>query len=510
MFKLYSLIIFILFTNPVISQDVFKNAEQKSAAFQEVLPNELKSVYKEIYNPEAKENWENKYWKLLDPTPNTEHNEFYDEFIKRFSYARKYYSNIIKPLFLDDRGKYYLKYGEPDDRVTNAGIGKVYNDNETWAYYSLNLFIDFVDQFGFGYREVPSLLDAVKSGPLNQKVPVAAELYVERGELHQKYMQFRDVLSAASRGQAQTTFFQHTGELDLEKKIVLENIPPVNYDFDYGMQQLDARISSNIFRGDNGRSRMELYYSMPLNQLGFEEGTQFPFETIVDKQFTLMDTDFEIVEKNQEKLKLAARSQQEIDKRIYINQHTENIAPGLYNLALQLKNDAGGRLAILRAQLNVRNFSVDSLLMSDIQLASQIREGAAQQRNLKPNNILVVPHLGNLVNKSIPMNIYFEIYNLALNDRGEAKYQISYEVHSVLEDKNAWTSVVQFISRIVGNQTKETIGSSFETAGAGEFQQIYLSIDFSEFPSGPSRLVVKVTDLENGENASGEKRFILK
>ncbi len=510
--KLLAFLIFLYLANSVISQEVFKNVEQKSAAFREILPDELKKIYSEIYNPEEKSRWENKYWKLMDPTPTTEHNEFYEEFLKRFAYASEYYSNIIKPLYLDDRGVYYLRYGAPDERVTSVGVGKAYNDNETWAYYRLNLFIDFVDQLGFGYREVPSLLDAVKSGPLNQKAVIAADLYTEREALHQKYMDFRDVTSARAGGEAQTMFMKHSGQLDAEKKIVLETIPPAEFDFEYGMKQLDARMASCIFRGDSGRSRMELYYALPLNQLGFQDGSQFPFETIVDKQLTLMDKDFEIVLKNRESLMLAARRRQEIEKRIYINQHNETIAPGFYNLALQLKNDPGERLAILRAQVNIKDFSGDSLMLSDIQLAAQIKEGITGRRNLKANNLLVVPHLGHIINKSRPINIYFEIYNLSLNNTGQARYRVAYEVHSVIRDKTVWTSMVEFISRIVGGdaQTKETIGSSFETSGAGEFQQIYLSIDFSKFPSGPLRLVVKVTDLENGENVSGEKRFILK
>jgi len=495
---------------PAVAQEPFTDAEQQRSAFQVMLSAELKNIYQLIDNPEERAKWETRYWKMLDPTPHTEYNEFYDEYLRRFSFAQKHFSNVIKPLLLDDRGTYYLKYGEPDDRVISVGLGKAYKDNETWAYYRLNLFIDFVDEFGYGYREAHSLLDAVESGPVNQKALVAADLYSEREELHQQYQNFRDVKSALSSGAAQSVFFQHAREMDSEKKLVLETIPPVRYNFDYGKKQLDARIASCLFRGENGGSRLELYYSMLLNQLGFEPGEQVPFETLVEKRVTFMNENFEIIRGHQETLKLAARSQQEIDKRIYINQHNENLLPGLYNLALQLDNEAGGRLAILTAQVNVRDFSGDSLQMSDIQLAARISEGAAQARNLKPNNILVAPYLGHIVNKSLPMNIYFEVYNLSLDKSGQARFSVSYKVNSVTVDKNSWPSLVQFISHLVGGDRKETIGSSFETEGKGEFQQIYLTIDFSKFPTGPSQLTVKVTDLQNGKTAAGEKRFILK
>ena len=111
-------------------------------------------------------------------------------------------------------------------------------------------------------------------------------------------------------------------------------------------------------------------------------------------------------------------SEQEIEKRIYINQHTEQLNPGLYNIALQLDNRSGKKMAILRAQLNVKDFSRDSLMISDIQLASQIREGVTASRNAKPNGILVVPYLNNIINKARPISVYFEIYHLTVDESG--------------------------------------------------------------------------------------------
>ena len=509
--KVFTLVVILFTSFKANAQDIFKNKEQHQAAFQLLLSNELREIYDNIFNPSEKENWEQKYWKVFDPTPSTEKNEIYQQFIERFSFAKKHYPNIIAPLYLDDRGRYYVKYGEPDDKVISAGVGKPYQDNETWAYYKYNLFIDFVDQIGFGYREVPNLLDAITTGPSNIKTQIAADLYVERETLHQKYLSFRDIVDGSAGIRSDALFYQITRDLTTEKKLALESASPAEYDYQYNKEQLDAHISSAVFRGNNELSRVEFYYSFPLNQLNFQEGDQIPFESYIEKQMTIFDQNFNIVTQKNEKLKLVTRNETEIEKRIYINQHTEELPPGLYNITLQLDSPESKRLAILRAQLNVKDFSDDSLMISDIQFSPQIREGISNQRNLKPNNLMIVPYVGNTIRRINPICIYFEIYNLTLNQQGKSRFRIAYEVRSISNDNtSALASTIQFISHLIGNKPEEKIGTSFESEGQAEFQQIYLMIDFSKFPSGSCSLTISITDLQSGVRVSGQKRLVLK
>lgn len=511
MVKFLFLFIFFVINNS-FSQEIFKNEKQQQQVFRLILPDELLEVYDQIFVSSEKQKWKNKYWRIIDPTPNTEKNEYYEEHISRFEVAKKHYSNIISPLFIDDRGKYYIKYGEPDDRIISNGVGKNYRDNETWAYYDKSLFIDFVDQTGFGFREENNLLEAISSGPVNIKIQSAAELYTERESLHQMYSSFRDVLTGSLGFASESAFYRLTEDMAAERKLILDTAQPVNFSYSYSKEKLNANISSSIFRGEYGLSRVEFYYAFPMKELTFRPGAQIPFETLVEKELTIFNQRFEKVLHKNETLKLVANNQNQIDKRIYLNQHTEELAPGNYNIALKLDNITGNSLAILRAQLQVKDFPADTLKISEIQFSSQIREELTTTRNLKPNNIQVVPYIGHKINKQRPLFIYFEIYNLFLNERDETKFCIRYEVSSRTDLQNsALTSAIKFISRLVGKEkTKETIGSSFQSEGDGEFQQVYLSIDFSKFLTGPGKLTIWVTDLTNGKINSTQKRIILK
>ncbi len=493
------------------TQDLFRNEAQQQAAFRCILSDELVQIYDQIVDPEVKRNWEQRYWRLFDSTPETEQNEIYDQFIDRFRYAKKHYSNSVAPLFLDDRGKYYLKYGEPDDRVVSAGVGKAYRDNETWAYYQYNLYIDFVDQLGFGYREVPSLLDAITGGPSNLKVPYAADLYRERTTLHQKYHQFGPIADGAAGLSGESQFYQLTRELGNEKQLALAAAPASDFKYFYEKERLDAQMDCATFRGEHQMTRVECYYSFPLRQLKFEPGLEVPLECPVTKSFILFNRDLEKILHRQETIRLTAENALELEKRIYLNQHNEQLPPGLYHVVLKLESPSSNRLAVLRGQLRVKDYSADALSMSDIQLSLQIREGIAQQRLLKPNNLLVVPYVGKLLRRSSPCYIYFEIYHLILGDRGTTRYRIEYELQALSEPASSpLAAATQFISYLVrGEKSEQKVGSSFESEGTTEFQQIYLMLDLSKFPAGPCTLKIVVTDLASGKTVTAEKRLVL-
>lgn len=501
-----------LFSMTAFSQDIFVNDAQRQAAFQLLLSDELRDIYDNIFDSVEKEEWEKKYWKIFDPTPGNEKNEIFEEYVDRFLYAKKHYSNLISPLLLDDRGKYFLKFGTPDEKIISMGVGKPYRDNETWAYYRFNLFIDFVNQIGFGYREVPSLLDATTTGPSNLKTPIAANLYTERESLHQRYMSFSSIADGSAGPAAESQFYQLTGQIGNEKKLALESAPPSDFKFSYEKERLDAQISSAVFRGDYGQSRMELYYSFPLKHLKFKPGEITLFESVMEMQFTLFNIEFERILQREEKLKLFARSEDEIKKRIYINQHTEQLPPNFYNLSFKLDSPQSKKIAILRAQLKVRDFSTDSLMMSDIQFSPRIQEGMQNARNLKPNGIQVVPYIGNVVRRTNPIAVYFELYHLKLDKDGKSRFNVLYEVKSLSgEPSVSLTSAIKFISHLVGGNSKQqTIGSSFEYDGNNEFQQIYLSIDFSKFSAGPCTLNISVTDRVSGTMVNSQKGLILK
>ena len=64
-------------------------------------------------NTGERESFLENFWKRLDPTPGTARNEIKEEFDRRVAYANAQFSFFTKGM-LSDRGRVYVKYGEPD------------------------------------------------------------------------------------------------------------------------------------------------------------------------------------------------------------------------------------------------------------------------------------------------------------------------------------------------------------------------------------------------------------
>ncbi|HEY5445125.1 MAG TPA: GWxTD domain-containing protein, partial [Pyrinomonadaceae bacterium] len=108
-------------------------------------------------------------WDSRDPDPDTEENEFKDQFYERVTYANEHFSSG-KPGRTTDRGRIYIKFGKPDDIESHPAGGNYERPSyegggststypfEKWFYrYIPNVAsgveLEFVDPTGSGeYR----------------------------------------------------------------------------------------------------------------------------------------------------------------------------------------------------------------------------------------------------------------------------------------------------------------------------------------------------------------------
>jgi GWxTD domain-containing protein len=66
-----------------------------------------------------KERYLEKFWKSMDPSPDTAQNEVHDEFERRVAYADLNFSETIRGS-LTDRGRVYIHFGAPDEIMAEA------------------------------------------------------------------------------------------------------------------------------------------------------------------------------------------------------------------------------------------------------------------------------------------------------------------------------------------------------------------------------------------------------
>lgn len=476
-------------------------AKARQAAFTAILSPELAQLYEALPDSAARARWEERYWRMVDPLPSSGENPYREEFERRFAYAWQHFSTVVGPTYLDDRARYYVRYGPPDDFVESVGGGRKYLDNLTWAYFGLNLFVDFVRRPGFGYQEVNDLSQAVTGAPLNEKVRIASELYGEREVLHQRYAAFRNT------GGNTHDYFAVASNLLSEKTQALNVAPPSRFSFRYSQEPLDVHITSACFRGESGATRVEFYYSVPLNQVTYVPGEQSSLVSHLIKRLVIYDEEYQPVVRREETLELRAESHEQVAGKSYVNQHDEALAPGLYNVAFELECPESRRLAVIKSQLRVRSFAGDSLMVSDLQLSLRVLEGAVA-KHLKPNGVLVVPTVQRLFQRGKPFFVYFEIYNLMLDEAGSSDYQLEYVLRTA-EGGGLLDRLSKVVSFLAKDREAQAVGMSFRSEGKERWEQRYVQLDMSRCPAGRAELVVTVTDRHTGQQASGFTSFEL-
>lgn len=103
-----------------------------------------RKIFLELPDSE-KERFKEEFWERRDPDPETEENEFKMEYFNRIEKADELFRGEGKPGWLTDRGRIYILFGPPMDRITYPMGGDPYSRcREIW-YYGLFpiVFIDY-------------------------------------------------------------------------------------------------------------------------------------------------------------------------------------------------------------------------------------------------------------------------------------------------------------------------------------------------------------------------------
>src|SRR5215203_4330734 len=134
-----------------------------------ILTQSEREAWKKLETDDEREKFIEEVWRVRDPDPDTEENEFKEQFFERVAYANEHFSSG-KAGRLTDRGRIYIKFGKPDsieshpaggkyERAMSEGGGSTSTyPFEKWFYrYIPNLRsgieLEFVDPTGSGeYR----------------------------------------------------------------------------------------------------------------------------------------------------------------------------------------------------------------------------------------------------------------------------------------------------------------------------------------------------------------------
>lgn len=118
--------------------------------------------YKKLDSLNAKQQFLYNFWLSRDSDPNTQINEYKEDYMKRVEYANLHFKLNKKQGYLTDRGRVLLIYGEPDSKDYFPNEANL-KPHEIWFYNQIEGGVQFIfgDPTGFGNYE---LLHSTKRG----------------------------------------------------------------------------------------------------------------------------------------------------------------------------------------------------------------------------------------------------------------------------------------------------------------------------------------------------------
>ena len=465
----------------------------------------LYSEYEVLLTPQERAEYRNtplelkgtffkKIWKSKDPTPTTERNERYEEHVRRVRYALNHYSDNIPPYY-DDRGKIYVKYGEPDDRYLSPSPEGQIKPNESWTYERSirpGLTFDFVKK-GYSYRQVLSLSEAAPSGYSPRAANALGHtLYYDRSSLSESY---QHLASSMDMNNSMIDFQAERSEAQI-------STPAEVFSFKLDGDPLTVYYTMARFQGQAAETRAEFYFAIPLQQLRFvPNGTEGIRSTLA---YTMMiqDSVFNTVDTKTRRIPLLATSQDNLDGQLFLHQENFDLAPGHYRFVLRMENAEGSARCLYTNPVEVQPYSVNQLALSDIQLANQITHAESGQGRFVKHDLQVVPHPYWTVDTRYPVYLYFEGYNLTLNPVGQSQYTLTYKLKISKVDRGFVSRTLGSVGRLFSGGAKGATGSSFDRQGNSRDVVEYLAIDLGKMKSGQGDLTIQLTDKQTGKTVS--------
>jgi GWxTD domain-containing protein len=116
-----------------------------------IMTREEEEIFKHLPDKESRQEFIKDFWAKRDPDPDTEENEYKDEFFRRIEYANDRFNEGV-PGWKTDRGRIYIYLGAPDkiDFTLLHGNPNIKGPIMWWIYYRYGVGILFVDKDGYG------------------------------------------------------------------------------------------------------------------------------------------------------------------------------------------------------------------------------------------------------------------------------------------------------------------------------------------------------------------------
>ncbi|MEJ7849130.1 MAG: GWxTD domain-containing protein [Pyrinomonadaceae bacterium] len=446
-------------------KEAYKKWRNTDVAY--IITKEEKRAFDALATDEERENFIENFWRRRDPNPDTEENEYREEYYERIAYANEHYTSGI-PGWKTDRGRTYIAWGKPDsveshpsggsyDRPSYEGGGSTTTyPFEIWFYRHLDgvgdgLEIEFVDPTGTGeYRiarnanEKDALLTVPGAG-----LTTAEQLGIGdkgdrisgsgNGASYQREQDspFRRMEIITSLQRPPSVKFSDLQEIAGGDSGVLDN-NPLGFDLrvDFFRQSDDRVIATFTVQTDN----KELTFR---DEGGLETARMNIFGRITAVSGKRSGIFEDSVTANATKAELI-----EVKDRKSIYQKAIALAPGTYKVDVVVRDVVTGNKGIVNQGFTVPRYDDKKLSTSTMILASKLRN--TNERDIGGmfviGNAKVVPNLAGNYQQGQDVGVYLQVYNAGIDQTTlrpavDVEYVLSKGGKEVLRQSEDWSGL---------------------------------------------------------------------
>ena len=487
----------------------YKEWLEKDVAY--VITDEERKAFKKLATDDERERFIEEFWRRRDPDPDTDENEFKEEYYERIAYANEHFSSGI-PGWKSDRGRIWIMYGKPHERETHPMGGQYDRPSyegggttntypfEIWFYRYIpgvgsGIEIEFVDPTGSGEYRIarnPNEKDAMLM------VPGAGLTLSEQLGLTDK----ADRISGM--GQVGTANYQREQDSPFSRLQLLADLsrpPQVKFNdlasavntgvIEENPLNFDVRV--DFFRQSDERVITAITIQVDNKDLVFQDsgGLQQARINIFGRITSVAGRRAGIFE---DPVITTATTQELSDAkdRKSAYQKAVALAPGTYKVDVIVRDVASGATGIRHIALPVPKYDPQKLSTSTLVLAARLENLNDQPAvgQFVIGQTKVIPNVSGIYKRGDPVGIYMQVYNAGI-DQTTLRPSVDVE-YALLKD-----------GKEVGKQAEDWRGLS----DSGQRLTLNRMIDTRQLAPGEYELAIRIRDRVSGQSLAPSAKF---
>jgi GWxTD domain-containing protein len=472
-----------------------------------ILTDQERRGWDKLQTNEEREQFITTFWRLRDPDPDTEENEYREAYFERLAYVNEHFAAGI-PGYKTDRGKIYLKYGKPDEVESHPSGGAYQMASyegggststypfERWWYRHIpnhtDVEIEFIDPSGTGeYRIARNPFEKI------------ATLHVPGG-VNIPGVDQADIITAANGFGNPFSPRAKDSQWDWMDIIALrDKAPPVNFDrlVETGTGSpvaeedfLGTNLQVSFFQQSDDRVIVAFTVQADNRDLTFRDvgGIQTARLNIAGRITSVAGRRVGYFE---DAVTTTATASELINakERKSAYQKALPMMPGRYRIDLLVRDIESGAAGIQHVGFEVPKFGTN-LAASSLVLASVLEQisDIPASRQFVIGDKKVIPNLTGIYHRGAPIGVYMQIYN-AVIDQTTLRPSVDVEYVLMKDGKE------------IGKQVEDWRGNS----DTGQRLTLARLINSADLNPGDYAIEVRVRDRVSGQSLVQAAKFTI-